>query len=77
MLELCDQRGGRSRAGTQTNLGISAQANLARLEVPELTGATALAQNYPLLSLSALMNQITNCFYSNFLFQLAVTHWKE
>lgn len=58
--------------------GIFAWTSLARLEMPKLTGVTALAQNYLSLSLNALyqMNQIT-FFYSKFLFQLAVIHWKE
>lgn len=59
--------------------GIFAWTSLARLEMPKLTGVTALVQNYLFLSLNALyqMNQITFFFYSKFLFQLAVIHWKE
>lgn len=49
--------------------GIFAWTSLARLEMPKLTGVTALAQNYLSLSLNALyqMNQITF-----FLFQIFI-----
>lgn len=68
-LDLCGQRGGRDRAGALTNLGIFAQTNLTRLEMPKLTGVTALAQNYLFLSLNALyeINQITIFLFQFFI----------